>query len=210
MRLGALNTEASGVGNGRHPANDGGNGSHARRISTALALWAFGYACYRTYYAAGGTFGMPGQPVSTAQFRTVNAVGAAIVLVAAVAPRVTVHLRVLAPLVRILAWLVAVGCSMHALVDGTLRIFSVTGVHPTQLPASFWRSFDRHVADLQDLLLNEPWFLVEGVLWAAFGLAFVDITRRRLWLASVVLGCLLLTVLGVLSGLGVIGSFHLG
>jgi hypothetical protein len=122
----------------------------------------------------------------------------------------TRHVRALAPVAPLLAWVVAIGCCMHALIDGTLRIFSVTGVHPTQLPATFWRSFDRHAADLQDLLLNEPWFLVEGLLWAAFGLAFVDVPRRRTWLASAVLGCLLLTVLGVLSGIGVIGSFQLG
>ena len=210
MRLGAPNTEDLGVGGRRHPPNHGQYGPHAWRISAALALWAFGYACYRAYYAAGGTLGMHGQPVSTAQFRAFNAVGAAVVLVAAVAPPVMVRVRALAPVAPILAWVVAVGCCMHALVDGTLRIFSVTGVHPTQLPASFWRSFDRHAADLQDLLLNEPWFLVEGLLWAAFGLAIVDITRCRVWLASAVIGCLLLTVLGVLSGLGVIGSFHLG
>jgi len=27
-----------------------------------------------------------------------------------------------------------------------------------------WLSFDRHAADMQDLLLNEPWFLIEGLL----------------------------------------------
>ena len=60
---------------------------------------------------------------------------------------------------------------MHAVVDVTLRIFSLTGVHPTQLPDSVWLSFDRRAADLQDLLLNEPWFLVTGLLWGALGLA---------------------------------------
>ncbi len=71
-----------------------------------------------------------------------------------------------------------------------------------------WRSFDRHTADLQDLLLNEPWFLVEGLLWGALGLAFVNVSRRRGWLTSAVAGCLLLTAVGVLSGLDLIGSFR--
>jgi hypothetical protein len=110
-----------------------------------------------------------------------------------------------------LAWIGAVGCCMHALVDATLRVLSVTGVHPTQLPASAWRSFDRHAADLQDLLLNEPWFFVEGLLWAALGLTAVRHPhRRRAWTVSAVAGCLVLTGVGVLSGLDVIGSFHLG
>jgi hypothetical protein len=86
----------------------------------------------------------------------------------------------------------------------------VTGVHPTQLPAAFWLSFDRRAADLQDLLLNEPWFLVEGLLWGVLGLAFVSGPRRRAWITSAVVACLALTVVGVLSGLDVIGSFRLG
>jgi hypothetical protein len=181
-----------------------------RRVALVLALWAFAYACYRAYYAAGGTVGMIGQPVSTAQFRAINAYGAAIILFAALLPLITVRVRALRPVVPVLGWIGAVGCCMHALVDSTLRVLSVTGVHPTQLPASAWQSFDRHAADLQDLLLNEPWFLVEGLLWAALGIAFVAPVRRRAWLLSAIAGCLLLTAVGVLTGLGAIGSFHIG
>ena len=65
-------------------------------------------------------------------------------------------------------------------------------------------------SDLQDLLLNEPWFLVEGLLWLALGVTSIQSSRRRPWLASAALACLVLTVLGVLSGLGVIGSFRIG
>jgi hypothetical protein len=179
----------------------------ARRVlPIALALWAFGYASYRAYYAAGGTFGMIGQPVSVTQFRTINAVGAVVILLAAILPLVAV--RSFPRAVPALGWIGAVGCCMHALVDGVLRVFSMTGVHPTQLPADVWQSFDRHTADLQDLLLNEPWFLIEGLLWAALGLAYLGASRRRGWLASVVVGCLLLATVGVLSGLDIVGSFR--
>lgn len=181
-----------------------------RRLAVALALWAFGYACYRAYYAAGGTVGMIGVPISSAQFRAINAVGAAIVLFAAALPPVAIRVRALRRALPVLSWVGAVGCCMHALVNGTLRVFSMTGVHPTLLPASVWRSYDRRTADLQDLLLNEPWFLVEGLLWAALGLAVVATSCRRAWLRSAIVGCLLLTVVGVLSGLDVIGSFHFG
>jgi len=181
---------------------------YRRTLLLILALWGFGYACYRAYYAAGGTFGIIGHPVSATQYRTVNAIGAVVILFAAIVPPVAV--RVFPRAVPVLGWIVGVGCCMHAFVDGALRVFSVSGVHPTQLPASVWLSFDRRAADLQDLLLNEPWFLVEGLLWAALGLAFVSASRRRPWLISATVVCLLLTVVGVLSGLGVIGSFHLG
>jgi hypothetical protein len=99
---------------------------------------------------------------------------------------------------------------MHAFVDGTLRLLSLTGVHLTELPADLWQSFDRRAADLQDLMLNEPWFLIEGVLWIALGVASTRPSRRRTWLVSAAAACLLLTVVGVLSGLDVIGSFRIG
>jgi hypothetical protein len=184
---------------------------HRQRIAVALALWSLWYALYRGYYAVGGTLAMIGRPTSEAQFRAINAIGSiAILLFAGVLPLVAVRERALSRAVPVLAWIGAVGCCMHALVDSTLRILSITGVHPTQLPASAWISFDRHAADLQDLLLNEPWFWIDGLLWLALGLAFVHAAARPRWLASAVAMMLALTVIGVLSGLGAIGSFRVG
>lgn len=181
-----------------------------RKIVVALVVWTLPYACYRAYYAAGGEFGMIGQPVSTAQIRAISAVGAAIIGAAAILPLLAMRVRVLRRALPVLGWIAAVGCCMHALVDWTLRVLSLTGVHPTQLPASVWRSFDRRAADLQDLLVNEPWFFVEGLLWGTLAVGLIPRSRRRPWIVSAVASCLLLTVVGILSGLGVIGSFHLG
>lgn len=69
---------------------------------------------------------------------------------------------------------------------------------------------DQRSADLQDLFLNEPWFFVEGTLWGLLGIAVVRASRRRAWLRSAVAACLVLTTVGILSGLGVIGSFRVG
>ena len=184
-------------------------GRPSSAVVATLVVWGLGYACYRAYYAVGGEWGMIGRPASDGQFRMVNAVGSAIVLLGAVLP-VVLRGPALRPVVPVLGWVGAVGCCMHALVDIVLRLLSVAGVHPTQLPEEFWLSFDRKSADLQDLLFNEPWFLVEGLLWAALGIACVRASRRRGWLASVVGACLLLTGVGILSGLGIIGSFRLG
>jgi hypothetical protein len=60
------------------------------------------------------------------------------------------------------------------------------------------------------VFLNEPWFLLVGLLWAALGLAYVHPARRRAWLVSAGLSCLALSVIGVLSGLDVIGSVRAG
>ena len=180
------------------------------RVASALALWSFWYACYRAYYAAGGRFGLIGRPTSSAQLRSINMVGATIILFAAVLPIVAVRFAAGRRTLPALGWLGGVGCCMHALVDGTLRVLSLIGVHPTQLPPELWLSFDRRAADLQDLLLNEPWFLVEGLLWAALGASYRRPSRFRAWASSAVVACLLLTAVGVASGLGAIGSFRLG
>jgi hypothetical protein len=181
-----------------------------QRVAVALAAWSFAYAGYRAYYAAGGQIGMPGEPISRAQYRAINAVGAAIIFVAGAVPLIALKVYAVRRALPVLCWIAAVGCCMHALVDITLRIFSLTGVHPTQLPASVWRWFDRRTADLQDMLLNEPWFCIEGLLWAALGVAIVRPARRRTWMLTAAVACLLLTVVGVLSGLDIIGSFHVG
>lgn len=181
-----------------------------QRIALALGVWAFGYACYRGYYAAGGQFGLIGRPVSASRLRAIQGFGAAVVLAAAILPLVAVRVAGLRRRLPALGWIGAVGCCMHALTDITLRVLSLTGVHPTQLPSSVWLSFDRRAADLQDLLLNEPWFFVEGVLWAALGLAYTRPIRRRAWLVSAVVAALLLATVGVLSGLGVISTFRVG
>jgi hypothetical protein len=99
---------------------------------------------------------------------------------------------------------------MHALTLWTLRILSLGGVHPMHVPPGLWLSIDRRKADLQDLLFNEPWFFVEGCLWAVFALGAVHPSSRRLWRSSAVVACMLAAAVGVSSGLGAIPAFITG
>jgi hypothetical protein len=88
-------------------------------------------------------------------------------------------------------------------------IFSLAGVLQMDFP--FFSFIDRRVADLQDLLLNEPWFLVEGLLWDALGwFGLVSARSRGLWVASGVVATVALTAVGVLSTVGIIGRFIVG
>jgi hypothetical protein len=153
---------------------------------------------------------MIGVPNSIAQWRAINGLGAAIISLAGAVPLATLRWRSVRRVLPLFCWIAAVGCCMHALVDITLRVLSLTGSHPTQLPSSFWLSFDRRASDLTDLLFNEPWFFVEGVLWAVLGVATLRAPNRRAWIASALATCTILTVIGVLSGIGVIGSFRVG
>lgn len=172
-----------------------------------------GYALYRAYYAAGGTAGIPGTPLSMAQWRRINAIAAAILLATAalaiVWPRLWRHRRT-RPFLLAFCWLAGVACVSHALIDVGQRLASLSGMLSIDYP--FWRSVDRRAADLQDLLFNEPWFFVEGLLWAAIAwrAAVRQSPRRRWWIGSAVAATILSTTLGLLSAFGVIGKLIIG
>jgi hypothetical protein len=64
---------------------------------------------------------------------------------------------------------------------------------------------------LQDLFFNEPWFLLEGLGYAA--LAWIGLStgsQRRWWVGSAIAAISVLTVIGLLSATGVIGKVIIG
>jgi hypothetical protein len=184
-----------------------------RRLAVGLAAWAAWYAAYRFYYALGGQVGMVGRPAPGAHFRHNNLVGALIISIAAAAPLVALwgwRYPAVRQLVKLVGWVAAVGCCMHALTLETLRILSLTGVRPMHYPPGLWLSIDRQRADLQDALFNEPWFFVEGWLWALFALTAVRPRSRRSWRQSAVRATMTALAVGLLSGLGAIPTVRSG
>lgn len=184
-----------------------------RRTSRLAAAWALGYGLYRGYYALGGTFGIFGTPVSMEQWRRINGIAAAMLFVAAMLPLVSVHAwgnRRARPVLLALCWIVTVGCVSHALIGIVQRIASLTGMLTIEYP--FWQTIDRRTADLQALFFNEPWFLIEGLLWAAIAWAgaLYDSTRRRWWIGTALAAIALSTSVGLLSAFGVIGQLIVG
>ncbi len=177
--------------------------------SWVAAAWAFAYALYRAYYAAGGTFGMFGVPVSQSQWRLINGVGALILLLVAVAAPVATWTAGRRPSLRAgvfaMCWIMTVAFVMHALIDMLQRVLSLSGLLVMDLP--FWASIDQRASDLHDLLFNEPWFLIEGLLWVVVAWSIgVQHTRwRGWWIATAVIAILACTVTGLLSATGVIG-----
>lgn len=183
------------------------------RLSRLAALWALGYGLYRWYYALGGTVGMLGTPVSLEQWTRINAVAGVLLFVAAALPIVMAgqwSRRGARPFLLALCWIIAVGCTSHALIGGVQRVLSLSGVITIDYP--FWLTIDRRQADLQALFFNEPWFLVEGLLWGA--LAWEGALRaspgRRVWIGSAVAATIVATTIGVLSAVGVIGKVIVG
>lgn len=183
------------------------------RVSRVTAVWTLGYGLYRMYYAVGGTIGMPGVPVSLAQWRRINAIAGVVLFVAAALAAVLVNAwanRRARPLLLALCWIVAVGCVSHALIDIGQRIASLAGA--LTIPYPFWQTIDRRTADLQDLFFNEPWFFIEGLLWAAMAWAGAlrDSARRRWWVGTAAAATIASTVVGLLSAFGVIGRMIIG
>lgn len=104
-----------------------------------------------------------------------------------------------------LCWVVAVGCCLHAVIDMTQRALSLAGLVGIHYP-HLWASVDRHAADLQDLLGNEPWFLLEGLAFGALGWTGLNPGRpRRWWTASAVAAIAALTAYGLLAATGAVG-----
>jgi hypothetical protein len=147
-------------------------------------------------------------------FRRINAAAAVILGVAAVLPLAVLPLwsrRHPRLMLLALYWAVAVGCCMHALIDSVERVLSLAGSLHIDYPASAWASIDRRTADLQDLFLNEPWFLLEGLAFGVLGWLNVRTDRwRRRWTGSAVAATLVASVVGLLSATGVIGKVILG
>ena len=182
-------------------------------VSRLAAVWAFGYGLYRWYYALGGTFGMLGTPVSLEQFARINAIAGVLLFVAALLPIVLASVwsrRRTRPVLLALCWVIAVGCASHALIGIVQRVSSLTGA--LTIDYRFWQTIDRKRADLQALFFNEPWFLGEGLLWAAIAWAgALRVSPRRLWwVGSAVAATAAATAMGLLSAFGVIGKVIAG
>lgn len=100
----------------------------------------------------------------------INLAGATLLLGIAVLPVAVLplwNMTRVRPILLGLCWVLAVGFTMHALVDDIQRVLSLAGVLHLDYP--LFSTVNRRVADLQDLLFNETWFLVEGVLWESSG-----------------------------------------
>jgi hypothetical protein len=183
-------------------------------VSLAAAAWAFGYAAYRAYYGLGGTVGMFGVPASDTAWRQINLVAAALITGVAALPIMALPVwrsRWPRRVLLAVAWVITVACIGHAFINDILRIMSLAGLHEIQYPGGFWLSIDRRAADLQDLFLNETWFLIEGLLWGALAsIVLGPTTARRWWLASVTVAVGGATVVGLLSAFGILGRVVVG
>jgi hypothetical protein len=185
------------------------------RLSAAAAVWALAYAAYRGYYAAGGTYGLAGtiRPGHEGEFRLINLAGSVVIAGIALFPVVALRLwsrKRARKVLLAICWLLAVGLTMHALVDMVQRVLSLAGAVDIEYP-SLWASVDRRADDLHDLLGNEPWFLSQGLLLGA--LASVELVpgrERRRWVITAAAATAALTLVGIATMTGRVGRVIVG
>lgn len=178
-------------------------------VTGALGLL---YAMYRGYYGLGGTMGMFGTPASETQWRAINLTAAAILLVTAVLPVAVLPLwrrPPVRPVLLALCWALAVGFTMHGLIDDIQRVLSLAGALHIRYP--FFTAVNSHAADIQDLAFNETWFLAEGVLWGTLGWMSLGRSRaRRWWVGTAVVAVAVLISIGLLTAFGAAGKIIIG
>jgi hypothetical protein len=183
-----------------------------RWVAAIAAAWGFWYAIYRGYYALGGTAWLPGTISDPVAFRFINAVAAAALLLAAALPVATLHLwkrRMPRRLLLAACWVIAVGCVMHAIIDIVQQCLSLAGLLKVHENAAVL-VLDPRAAALQDIFFNEPWFLVEGILFAVLASMHLRGRARILWLTSAGAAVAVLVVFGLLVASGVLGRAIIG
>lgn len=192
----------------------GGRPSSRSVVVLSLVACALGvaYASYRGYYALGGSAGMFGVPEDSARWTFINGFAAVALLVGAAVPIAALphwNRRLVRPILLTLFTLAAVGLAMHALIDEIQRILHLAGLADAfhiQIRLVGWRLVDMRASDLQDILLNEPWFLAEGVVCGALvWVALHGRAARLWWLASALAATAACTAVGMLSVTGAIG-----
>lgn len=153
-----------------------------------------------------------GRPASQAQWRAINLAAAGLLLVLALLPVAALPLRGrprLRPVLLALCWVLAVGLTMHGLIDDVQRALSLAGALRIHYP--FFASVNTRAADIQDLAFNETWFIAEGFLWGA--LAWISLGRssaRRWWIGTALAEIAVLVSIGLFSAFGIIGKFIVG
>ena len=192
--------------------------ARVRRAVIVLSLVACGlglfYGAYRGYYALGGSWAMIGVPASSTQWLLINRVAAVAIIVASLVPLVAIPLwdvPAARPVLLVLFSIAAVGLVMHALIDEAQRLLHLFGLagrlHIDPYRFGGWRSVNFRLADLEDILFNEPWFLVEGALCGA--LVWLSLPRaqaRSWWLTAAAVATAICVAAGLLSATGVIGT----
>ncbi len=167
----------------------------------AVFIWSLGYMLPHLYWALGGTAGLTllkPTILDLAQWELINWVASIFLTGAGCLGLAFIYFprrRWLGALLLAIAW---AGCSLatsHGLYGIVNRGLQMAGLAALEGGPFAWAE---HAYVFWDLVLFEPWFLIEGILLAVLGRCYLRQARhRRLWLVA----CLLGIGFGLITGL---------
>ncbi|KLT18590.1 hypothetical protein AA980_08160 [Neobacillus vireti] len=169
----------------------------------AVFVWSIAYMLPHLYWALGGRMGVsllkPGVAASS-QFELINWISLPIFIVAGLVGLGFIYLGKSKILRLLLLSISVIGCSIatshgiYGIIYRSLQIAGVIGLEN--------RTFDIHddMYVVWDMVIFEPWFLIEGILLAIAGWYFLkEAQSRKGWLTVCIFGTLVGLVTGMLG-----------
>lgn len=176
-----------------------------------LSAFAFTllFTALHLYWAVGGTWGLPPAAANIgAAVQAANWVVSAIMIFGALfvlALNHPVARRVPAWSVLVPIWIGAVVCVSHSIYGFATKAQYLSGVRgAVDFPAvpgvgAAEEAAKNHLSAVQDLVVFEPCFLIQGLLLALAAWQFIGTrTGRRRWSVSIVVGVVVIDVFGAL------------
>jgi hypothetical protein len=168
-------------------------------FATMLSVWSVGYLVPHLYWALGGTIGLSAvKPSASAlpEWRAINGAASGVLALPALVAAALVRARRGAVktgllLITLAGSAIAASHGVYGIVYRSLIIAGAIDVDGRSFDAS------RHGWVIWDLLVFEPWFLIEGLLFAALGGAATSRSSRPRW----IVGCAAATALATVTGL---------
>lgn len=169
----------------------------------AVFIWSIGYMLPHLYWALGGTGGqalLRPSILELPQWELINWVASAFLTAAGCVGLALIYLRKRGFLGWSLLAIALAGCSVaasHGIYGIVNRILQIAGVAALE-SAPF--NMGEHAYVVWDLLLFEPWFLIEGILFGLVGwYALAQPRQRQIWLMLCVVGVIIGLVTGLLG-----------
>lgn len=165
----------------------------------AVLIWSAAFGFLHLLWALGiGLFMIKPSALEVPQFEVANLVVAVFLTAVGFLGLLFIPIRRGSFLSWLLLAISLVGCSLatsHGIYGILNRVLQIAGV--LELESGPFQPVE-HAYVLWDLLLIEPWFIIEGILFAIVGWCYLDKARsRRIWIMLCIVGILL----GLLSGL---------
>lgn len=168
-------------------------------FAAALAAWSIAYVLPHLYWGLGGTLGLSAvKPTASAleDWRAINLAASGVLVLPAVIAVALIRGRPGRTRSSVLV-VTVVGAAIaasHGIYGITYRALMIAGVIDVD-----GEPFDlsRHGWVIWDLVVFEPWFLIEGVLFAGAGGAAVAAESRRRWTVVCAIAVTAATLTGI-------------